>query len=264
MKNYLEINKRLWDAKTEIHINSDFYNVKEFKASGNSLIGPEVALLGDVKDKNIIHLQCHFGMDSLSLAKKGAQVIGLDLSEKAIEEAQKLASEMGLKAKFICTDVYSAPALIQEKADIILSSYGTIGWLPDMKQWAKVITSLLKPEGRLILAEFHPVIWMYNHSFSAIEYSYFNTDPIIEEEHGTYADRNANIHMKEIGWNHSLDEVISALIDEGLRITSFKEYDYSPYPCFSNLVKIAENKFQIKGMEGKMPMLYTLVAQKLS
>lgn len=259
---YFEVNRALWNEKTKHHVDSEFYDMQGFLDGATSLNEPELALLGDVTGKSIIHLQCHFGQDSLSLSRMGAKVTGTDISDDAIAYGQKMASELSLDAKFVRTDTYAIPEVIDEQFDIVFASYGVIGWLPNMERFAKVVASLLKPGGSFIFAEFHPVVWMYDNHFNEVAFSYFNIEPIIEELEGTYADKAADIKMKEVGWNHALSEVMQALINTGLKIESFQEYDYSPYDCFSNTVKITDKKWQIKGKEGKLPMMYTLKAVK--
>ncbi|MFY0643618.1 MAG: class I SAM-dependent methyltransferase [Bacteroidia bacterium] len=263
-KDYLTINQELWDKKTKAHVQSDFYNLQDILDGESSLIGPDASLLNDLEGKDLIHLQCHFGLDSLSLARKGAKVLGLDFSSEAIKQARALYKDIDVELNFVVSDVYSATENTDKKFDVVYTSYGTIGWLPDVNKWAKTIANLLKDGGKLIFAEFHPVVWMFDDAFSKIEYSYFNKEDITIVSEGTYADKNASINSPEISWNHPLDEVFQALMDNGLHISSFKEYDYSPYACFDPIVKVAENRFQIKGMEGKIPMMYTIVAQKLS
>jgi len=259
-KKYFEINRALWNEKTKHHIVSAFYDVEGFIAGKTSLKDPELALLGDVRGLSILHLQCHFGQDSLSLARMGAQVVGTDIADDAIAYAIELAHKINVTTKFVRADTYFVPDLIQEKFDIVFTSYGVIGWLPDMQLWAQVISKMLKPGGKLVFVEFHPVVWMFDNNFTKIQYSYFNTGPIIETLKGTYANKDANMEMKEIGWNHSMSEVIQSLIDANLRIEILKEYDYVEYDCFSNLVQIAENKWQIEGMQGKLPLMYALRA----
>ncbi len=260
---YIEINKKLWDSKTEFHFDSEFYNVEAFLKGEDSLNSIEMGLLGDVKNKKVLHLQCHFGMDTLSLSRHGALATGIDFSEKAIEKAKKLNEKLGTNARFIQSDVYNLPEVLDEKFDIIYTSYGVIGWLPDMKKWAEVISHYLKPGGDLVFVEFHPVIWMFSYDFKAVEYEYMNSTPIVEELEGTYADKDAQIKEKSVSWNHGLSEVLDSLIKAGLNITDFREYNYSPYDCFQNTVKIGERKFQIKGLENKLPMVYSIKAQKL-
>ena len=263
-QDYLKVNQTLWDKKTAAHIKSDFYKVQEILQGKSSLVGPETELLGDIEGKDVIHLQCHFGLDSLSMARKGARVLGLDFSKEAIGKAKSLYKDLDVSLRFVHADVYSALTHVNKQFDIVFTSYGTIGWLPDVNQWAKVISQLLKEGGQLIFAEFHPVVWMFDDAFKKLSYSYFNKEQIEIISDGTYADKEAEIHEKEISWNHPLDEVFNALMNNGLQISSFQEYDYSPYPCFDPIVKVADNQYQIKGLEGKLPMMYTIVAQKLS
>ena len=260
--NYIEVNKALWDAKTKHHTDSAFYDTDSFLKGRSSLNDIELGLLGDVSGKTILHLQCHFGQDTLSLARVGAITTGVDFSIEAINKARELNKQLGLSAEFVCTDIYELPGALDKQFDIVYTSYGVIGWLPDMHRWAQIVARYLKPGGRFVFVEFHPVVWMFNSEFSFVQYSYFNRDAIVETISGTYADRDAPVKHVEIGWNHDLSEVIQNLIAAGLRIDAFKEYDYSPYNCFSNMVMVEPGKFQIAGSEGKMPMLYSLVATK--
>ncbi|MCB9252261.1 MAG: class I SAM-dependent methyltransferase [Flavobacteriales bacterium] len=255
---YLKINKEAWNRKTPVHIDSEFYDVKSFLKGQSSLNRIELDLLGDVQDKKIMHLQCHFGMDTLSLARMGAQVSGVDFSEEAIKYANKLAEEANLKGKFYCLDVYSVPEKIKETYDIVFLSYGTIGWLPDIDRYAKVISGLLKPGGRLVFVDFHPVIWMYDGDFKEIEFSYFKDGPILEEETGTYADRSSDLKIQTIGWNHSIEEVVGSLLNNQIELTGLKEYDYSPYNCFRHMKQSSAGKYRIEGLEGKLPMVYAV------
>jgi ubiquinone/menaquinone biosynthesis C-methylase UbiE len=235
MKNYLQINKTSWNAKVDTHLQSDFYFVDEFLRGRTSLNSIELELLGDIKGKSILHLQCHFGQDSISLSRMGAQVTGIDLSDKAIDAARELAIKAGTHTQFICTDLYSLPDVLDQKFDYIFTSYGTIGWLPDLNKWAKIIDHFLKPEGKFVMAEFHPVIWMFDDNFEQVKYSYFNEKPIIETYEGTYADPSAEIVQEYVMWNHSLADVLQNLMEQGLNIKKFKEFDWSPYPCFRHV-----------------------------
>ncbi|MEZ4938211.1 MAG: class I SAM-dependent methyltransferase [Crocinitomicaceae bacterium] len=257
--NYIDINRKLWDQKTAIHFDSEFYDVKGFLAGKDSLNPIDLELLGDLKGKKVLHLQCHFGQDTISLARHGAQATGVDFSAKALEKANELNQKIGTNAQFIQSDIYELPNVLDEKFDIVFTSYGTIGWLPNIQKWAEVVHHFLKPGGKFVMIEFHPVVWMMSDDFQKIEYSYLNKGEIIEETEGTYTDRNADIKEQSISWNHGLSEVISALIKSGLSLKEFKEYDYSPYNCFRNTVKIEEGKFQIQGLEGILPMMYSLV-----
>ena len=261
--NYLEINKKTWNEKTEVHVHSEFYDNENFIQGKSSLNAIELELLGDISEKKVLHLQCHFGQDTLSMARMGAQVTGVDLSNKAIETAQALSHQLQLDTQFICSDIYDLPNHLSEKFDIVFTSYGTIGWLPDLDKWAKVVSHFLKPNGKFIMADFHPVVWMYDNDFKEVFYSYFNIEPIIEEETGTYGDRNATIETKTITWNHPTSEVLNSLIQNGLQIQCFNEYDYSPYNCFNETEEFEPGKFRIKHFGNKIPMVFAVVAERL-
>ncbi len=260
--NYIQKNKSLWNQRTPWHVASKMYDVDGFLKGASTLKEIELTLLGDVKNKKILHLQCHFGMDTLSLARMGAEVTGVDFSEVAIEQAKELASKLKLPVHFICSDVYEVPSQLTDKFDVVFASYGVIGWLPDLTRWAQVITDSLKPRGTLVFAEFHPVVWMFDNDFSKIEYNYFKSEPIVEAEQGTYADTNAPITAESISWNHSLSEVFTALIRAGLTIEDFSEYNYSPFDCFRHTEEIAPGKFIIQHFGDKIPMVYALKAVK--
>jgi ubiquinone/menaquinone biosynthesis C-methylase UbiE len=259
---YLNINRKLWNDKTSVHYQSDFYDVKSFIKGKDSLNPIEIELLGDISGKSILHLQCHFGMDSISLARRGGMVTGIDLSDQSIKQAKDLNERSGTKVDFILSDVYSLPQNLNKQFDIIFTSYGTVGWLPDMDKWAGVIQHFLKPGGKFIMVEFHPVVWIFDDNFKEIIYKYSDIDPIIEDLEGTYANREADIKNRSVSWNHGLGTVLNALLKKGLTIDSFQEYDYSPYNCFNNTIEVDEDKYQIKGLEGKIPMLYSLTIRK--
>ncbi len=259
---YFEANKHLWNQRTNVHKDSAFYNLTGFKAGSTVLTPIEQNELSDVMGKKMLHLQCHFGMDSLNWARLGAEVTGVDLSDEAIKEAQKLNDELGLNAKFICCNVYDTSEYVKEQFDIVFTSYGTIGWLPDLQPWAKMIAEKLKPGGIFYMADFHPVLWMFDDEFTHIQYYYENREVIVTENYGTYTDRKADIKGKEYGWNHSTSELLNALIKQGLQIQHFNEFMYSPYACFNNSVETSKGQWQIKGMEGKIPMVYSIRAIK--
>ena len=208
---FIEKNKESWNKRTPYHIDSEFYDQNLFKLNPASLNNIELELLGDIQNKKILHLQCHFGQDSISLAKLGADVTAVEL-----------------EIRFIACNIYDLSDYLDDTFDIIYTSYGTIVWLPDLIRWGEIISKYLKPEGRFIFVEFHPLIHMFNEELTEIKYDYFNTKPIVELEHGTYADRTAPIHHETITWNHSLSDILTALIKNNLTIEDFKEYVFSP------------------------------------
>lgn len=264
--NYLEKNKESWNRRTDYHVDSEFYDVKGFLEGRTSLKPIELKLLGDVSNKSILHLQCHFGQDTISLARMGANATGVDLSDNAIKNANLLAEKTSKKregkVEFICCDVYSLPEHLDKQFDVVFTSYGTIGWLPDLEKWAKIVSQYLKPGGKFIFVEFHPVVWMFDDNFEKVGYNYFNVAPIIETESGTYANRDAPINKEYVCWNHPTSEVLNNLLQNGLTLRSYDEFDYSPYNCFSHTEEFEPGKFRIKHLGNKIPMVFALVAVK--
>ena len=261
-ENYIEINRQSWNNRTEAHLKSEFYDLDGFLNGKTSLNEIELNLLGDLKGKTILHLQCHFGQDSISLSRLGADVTGVDLSDKAIDSAKQIAKDTNSNAKFICCDIYDLPNHLNEKFDIVFTSYGTIGWLPNLDKWANIIAQFLKPNGKFVFVEFHPVVWMFDDNFEKIAYRYFNSGAIIETENGTYADKKADITQSYVMWNHGISEVINNLIGNGLEINALDEFDYSPYNCFSKTIEIEPKKFRIEHLDNKIPMVYAVTATK--
>ena len=209
-----------------------------------------------------MHLQCHFGQDTISLSRLGAEVTGVDFSDKAIESAKEIAKATNTNATFICCDIYDLSQYLNKQFDIVFTSYGTIVWLPDLDKWAKIVSQFLKPNGQFVFIEFHPVVWMFDDNFEKIFYRYFNSGSIIESENGTYADKTAEISQEYVMSNHSLSEVINSLIKNGLEIKLLNEYDYSPYNCFNKTNELEPNKYRIEHLGNKIPMIYSIVAEK--
>jgi len=260
---YLKINKALWNKRTDSHFDSDFYDNKSFIEGRNSLMSIELDLLGDITGLSVLHLQCHFGQDTISMSRMGAaKSVGIDLSDEAIKKAKELNETVHADAQFLCCDIYDLPNHLDEKFDIVFTSYGTIGWLPDINQWASIVSKYIKPGGKFVFAEFHPVVWMFDDEFQNIQYRYFNSAPIIDIEEGTYADTKANINAQYVTWNHGIGEVVTSLIKSGLTINELHEFDYSPYNCFSHTVQLEKNKYRIKHLDDKIPMVFSLLATK--
>lgn len=259
---FFEANKEAWNKRTAVHIDSSFYDNDAFKAGKLSLNKTELDELGDVNGKTLLHLQCHFGQDTLSWARLGAAVTGIDLSDKAIDEAKQLSQAINIPAEFICCNVYDTLDHINSQFDIVYTSYGTVGWLPDLNKWAHVISNALKPGGTFYMVDFHPVLWMWDNDFTHVKYAYHNEAVIIEDQSGSYTDRDADIHYREYSWNHSISEILNALISNGLTIKQFNEFNFSNYSCFNNTVEAGEGRWYIKGMEKKLPMMYSVKAEK--
>jgi SAM-dependent methyltransferase len=259
---YLELNRAAWNKKVPFHVESASYDMPGFLAGNTSLKNLELDLLGEVKGKRLLHLQCHFGQDSLSLARMGAQVTGVDFSDVAIAKARSLATELQLDARFIQCDVYSLKEHLDETFDIVFTSYGTIGWLPDLERWAEIVQHFLRPGGRFVIVDFHPVVWMFDPKFQEIAYSYFNAGAIVETQEGTYADRNAPISYEIAGWVHPISDILQNLMAAGLQLEQFREWDYSPYGCFDNVEEDEPGVFRVKHLKKKIPMVYGIAATK--
>ncbi|MFT5779864.1 MAG: SAM-dependent methyltransferase [Crocinitomicaceae bacterium] len=259
---YISINKDSWNRRTELHVDSEFYATQAFIDGKSSLNSIELELLGNLKGKSVLHLQCHFGQDSISLARLGATVTAVDLSDVAIDKGRELAEKTNQEVTFVCSDIYELPNHLEEKFDLVFTSYGTIGWLPDMNKWAGVVAHFLKPGGTFVFVEFHPVVWMFDDDFTKIGYNYFNDGPIAETSEGTYAEKDAKESFEHVSWNHSMSEVFNSLISSDLTIGKLKEYNYSPYDCFNQTLEYEPGKFRIKHLDDKIPMVYSLLATK--
>ncbi|WP_281557722.1 class I SAM-dependent methyltransferase [Thalassomonas sp. RHCl1] len=255
---YLEINKEAWDKRTQVHVASKFYDVEGFIAGNSSLNPIERQLMGDVDGKSLLHLQCHFGLDTLSWARLGAKVTGVDLSSQAIAQAKELAQTVDLPASFITSDLYSFGETSTEQFDIVFTSYGVLCWLPDLELWAKTIANSLKAGGRFYLVEFHP----FNDVLSG--YGYFpSKTPDIEEE-GTYTENCSGETSTMHTWPHSLSEVITALINAGIAIEGFQEYPYSPYNCFPDLEYVEDQGYCLPFKGQTIPLVYSITGQKIT
>lgn len=262
-KKYFDANKENWNNRVDTHFNSDFYGINKFLQNKNSLNSIELNELGEIKDKELLHLQCHFGQDTISLANLGAITTGVDFSDKAIQKAIQLAQMMNVHSDFTCSNIYNLRENLNKKFDIVFTSYGTIGWLPDINKWAEIVSHFLKPGGKFLIVEFHPFIWMFDDNFEKFQYSYFHTDePITEIPNKTYTDGNEELNAVQYSWNHTLSDVINSLLNNGLEITSLKEYNYSPYNCFPHMIESKTGKYVFKKYGDKLPLVYSLSAAK--
>lgn len=255
---YLSLNKEAWDKRTKVHVESKFYDVGSFKNGKCSLNPVELQQVGNVQGKSLLHLQCHFGQDTLSWARLGAQVTGVDLSADAIKQANVIKQALGLHADFIESDVVQFGKDNKKQFDIVFTSYGVLCWLPDLASWAQTIATSLKVDGEFHLVEFHP----FHDLLSG--YSYFSKNkPDIEEE-GTYTENCDGTKLKMATWSHSISEVINALIDAGLKIESFVEHPYSPYNCFDGLEYVEKLGYQMLYKSQQVPLLFSIKARKVA
>ena len=254
-------NRELWDNLAKVHVGSTFYDVPGFLEGRTALSAIELEMLGEVRGKSVLHLQCHFGLGTLSLARLGAVATGVDFSGVAIENARRLNKQLGMDALFVECDVNRLEEHLKTEFDLVLASFGVIGWHADLAPWARTVSQFLRPGGRLCFAEFHPVLWMLSDDHTRLLHSYFRTEAIVEENAGSYADPAAGALGTAYCWNHSLGEVFAALESHGLLVRDFKEYDFSPFPCFQDATG-TEGRHYIKGHEHKLPLAYSLTACK--
>jgi 2-polyprenyl-3-methyl-5-hydroxy-6-metoxy-1,4-benzoquinol methylase len=259
-----QTNQAWWDERAPIHLASDFYDVEAFRTGKEMLQPHELDELGDVRGKSLVHLQCHIGLDTLAWARRGAQVTGVDFSEPAIEAARSMANELEIEAKFILADVYEAnSALGLQRFDVVYTGHGALPWLPDIERWAKVVEALLNPGGCLYLSEFHPLSEVLEEGLY-IGQDYFTAQPAYRERAGSYTDStvvtNANAFVQ---WTHPLGEVVTAIIDAGLRLEFLHEREHLLYPRWSFLEKWDDGTWRFPAGRPRVPLRYSLRACKL-
>jgi SAM-dependent methyltransferase len=266
MDPHLETNRRHWDELVPIHLCSAFYDVEAFKAGASSLHSIEIGELGDVRGKTMLHLQCHFGLDTLSWARLGATVTGVDFSPAAIATARSLATELAIDARFIESEVYTLPDHLDEQFDIVFTSYGVLFWLPDIARWASIVSRFLRPGGTFYIAEFHPVGGIFDTSLEElrINASYFaNTEPLRFDDDGSYADPEAKIaNRTTYSWQHPLGDVITALIEAGLRIQFVHEFPFSIEQWSPLLERRDDGYWHLPEDIPSIPLLYSVRAIK--
>jgi SAM-dependent methyltransferase len=266
-KQQVESNRALWNKWTAVHLESDFYHVDTFKSGDNRIRDYEIAEVGDVTDKELLHLQCHFGLDTLSWARLGARVTGIDYSEAAIAAAQTLAKDVGIDAQFVHSNVYDLPNALDGEFDIVYTSRGVLGWLPDLEAWAEVVARFMKPGGTFYITEAHPILWVFDDDESATElrprYDYFFKDALAFPVKGSYADPEADVdHETEFGWDHTLSAIINSLLQQGLQLEFLHEFDFLDWPA-PFLVRSDEGRYVFpESQKGSIPLMFSLKATK--
>ena len=260
---YFEVNKTTWNEKVRIHANSNMYDLEAFKKGKPSLMSYEQKALGNVKEKSLLHLQCHFGQDTLSWSRLGAKCVGVDLSDTGINLAKELCEELKLDANFFCCNVLDTSEFVKDEFDIVYTSYGVIGWLPELKPWGKMIAEKLKPGGVFYMVEFHPIVWMFDYleQKPIMKYGYMQDEVIYEEYNGTYANQDSKMISKEYGWNHGLSEVVNALTEAGLHIDYLNEHNESPYDVLPDLIKTDSGMYKTK--DQLYPLIFEIKATKI-
>jgi SAM-dependent methyltransferase len=267
----LRSNRDLWDAWTRIHLGSAFYDVASFRSGERPVrvADYEREEVGSVEGRTLLHLQCHFGLDTLSWARLGATVTGVDFSGVAIDAARMLAAELGLSATFVQSELARLPAVLDGQFDIVYTSCGVLGWLPDIRSWGRVAAHFVRPGGFLYLTEIHPVAQVFAEDGVApgelrLAYPYWSHPEALRfEVQGSYADRDAPTPgLVEYGWDHSLGEIVTSLADAGLRIEFLHELDFVRWPL-GFLVEGADGRWRLPdGTKGNLPLFFSLKATK--
>jgi ubiquinone/menaquinone biosynthesis C-methylase UbiE len=267
-----EANRSLWEAWTAIHAEGEFYDLAGFRQGGIRLRDDEVEAVGDVRGKTLLHLQCHFGIDTLSWARLGARVTGADFSPAAIRLAREIAADIGIEdARFVESNLYDLPANLDGGFDVVYTSRGVLGWLPDIRGWARVVARFVKPGGRFYISEAHPVLQVFENEGVRpgelrLQYPYWeHGNPLIFDVHGSYADPSADLgeEHKEHGWDHGLGEIVTALIDAGLRIDRLDEHPFLEWPAdFLVEREPGGGVYVLPEGPGELPLMFSLLATK--
>ena len=230
-----------------------------------------VSEVGDVAGKDLLHLQCHFGLDTLAWARRGARVTGADISERAIEQARVLAGETGLDGRFVVSDVVDLPDNLEGDFDVVFTSFGALNWLPDLPRWAEVVAHFVRPGGFFYIAEAHPFAWTFDDDDTATElrlrYHYWpSPDPLVFPNEGSYADPDAPVEEPfEYAWQHSMGEIITSLAAAGLRIEYLHEHPWVPWKMFPFMVETEPSSGVWRLPEpddARLPLLYSLKATR--
>jgi SAM-dependent methyltransferase len=268
----IRANNELWDVWTPIHAGSEFYDLEGFKRGGIRLSDEEMAAVGDVTGRSLLHLQSHFGIDTLSWARLGARVTGADFSRVAVEIATGLAAELGFPdARFVRSDLYDLPANLDGTFDIVYTSRGVLGWLPDIRRWAQVVAHFVAPGGTFFISEIHPVAQAFEDEGVGpgelrLTYPYWeHPEALTFPVKGSYADPDADVgDLTEHGWDHGLGEIVTALIDAGLRIDSLVEHPYLDWKVdFLVADPEAPGRWRLPAdVGGEMPLMFSLRATK--
>lgn len=262
MNKSIQTNKEWWNKVTPIHAKSRLYGLENFKKGKSSLNTIEKDELENVKNKSMLHLQCHFGMETISWAREGAITTGVDISDESITLAKSLSKELKVPARFICADIYNLPNVLDEQFDIVFTSYGVLAWLPDLKQWAKVVNTFLKKGGTFFIAEIHPFTAIFDKKLNIAE-GYFTNDPYTTDVAHDYADDQVVIENKVHMWNHTMSEVITSLTQEGLNIEYVHEFPFTVYNQFPGLLQEDKQGYwRFKNKKLQLPLLFSLKAIK--
>jgi SAM-dependent methyltransferase len=270
---HLRANREIWDEWARHHASSEFYDLEGFRRGTDHLRPHEVADVGDVRGKSLLHLQCHLGTDTLSWARRGASVVGVDFSPRSIETARHLAAATGLTGEFVTSDIYRLPDVLSGEFDIVYTSRGVIGWLPDLERWAQVVFHFLRPGGFFYLTEIHPVARMFRNDSRVrdlqFRYNYFPTDQPLRfpvERSGSYANRNDQVEERGddmiYAWTHTMGEVVTSLATVGLRIDLLREFPFCDWELSFLQKRHSHEWVPRPEVQAQVPLSFALKATK--
>jgi SAM-dependent methyltransferase len=272
MDDWVEVNRANWEERVPAHAASVDYAVERFVEDPDfisDVVRFDLPRLGDLHGLRGVHLQCHIGTDTLSLARLGAQMSGLDFSPAALEQARALARRLGIDASFVEAEVYDALSVLEAGSfDFLYTGIGALCWLPRIKPWAEVVAGLLRPGGWLLLREGHPMLWTLSDAPTgplAVEYPYFEREePLVWEEEGTYVETDMQFeHNVSHSWNHGLGEVVTALLEVGFELTMLIEHDSVPWEALPGRMERTElSEWRLAEAPWRLPHTYTLRAVK--
>jgi SAM-dependent methyltransferase len=268
---YQRVNRANWDDRAQAHAASAGYNIGGFAADPahlSDVVRFDLPLLGDVSGLRGVHLQCHIGTDTISLARLGARMTGLDFSPKSLEQARVLATATGAEVDFVEAELYSAPEVLGRGGfDLVYTGIGALCWLPDVKRWAQTVAALLKPGGRLFIREGHPVLWSLEYErpdgLLVLDEPYFETkEPQIYDEGGTYVETDAVFtHNVTHEWNHGIGEIITAVLAAGMTLTGYVEHRTVPWAGLpGQMHQVDGGEWQLIDRPERLPHTYTLQA----
>jgi SAM-dependent methyltransferase len=265
MDERLRANRAHWDELVALHQRTpQTYDLEGFRAGRSTLKAIELEEVGDVRGKRLLHLQCHFGLDTLSWARRGAHVVGADFSPRAIATARALSAELGVAAEFVCADLADLPRHLEGAFDVVFTSYGVLCWLPDLVRWGEVIAHFLAPGGFFYIVEQHPLgaVFEGRGDGVAASGSYFERGPFEEKGEGSYADPTARFeHDTRYQWHHPLSDVVGALAGAGLRVEFVHEFPFCMFRWLPSMVRGADGWYRVPGREG-LRFLFSLKASR--
>jgi SAM-dependent methyltransferase len=265
---FIKANKELWENRTEAHLKSEHYDVSGFLKGRETLDPIDIREVGNVESKTLLHLMCHFGLDTLSWARHGADVTGVDISESAIAAAKELAKKANLDAEFIQSNVYNLPDNLKGQFDIVFMSEGVLVWLPDMEGLFQIVSHFLKPGGFLYLRDFHPFFYIFDDESDEkdpqVRYPYFRGNaPMKFEFDSSYASGDHELKkMPQYEWNHPVSSIINGVVKAGLTIQFFNEFPFIKFPYLKILKKTEHGRWIFPDSENSLPMMFSLKAVK--